>query len=89
MSENQTDAHVENVYPDSEESLCRLHSAGWTVNCTKFESGGGLIWIVSGYNGENQVLTASHSRDRAWYEACLQARSVAMLGRFPIPKYYS
>ena len=86
MSENSTNPRIDDVYPDCEESLLRLHKAGWTVTCTHFQGNDGPIWIVSGYNGENQVLTASPSRDRAWWEACLQARSVGMLGRFPIPK---
>ncbi|MFO0951110.1 MAG: hypothetical protein U0835_08160 [Isosphaeraceae bacterium] len=59
----------------------RLHAAGWTVNCTEFQGVHGPIWIVSGYNGENQVLTAAPSRDEAWWHACIQARSVGMLGR--------
>ena len=89
VQENQTNSHLENVYPDSEESLLRLHKAGWTVTCTIIQTAERPIWIVSGYNGENQVLTASPSRDRAWWEACLQARSVAMLGQFPVPKSFS
>ncbi|MFO0908752.1 MAG: hypothetical protein U0794_10395 [Isosphaeraceae bacterium] len=68
-------------FPSSEESLLRLHGAGWSVVCTAFQSAKGTIWIVSGYNGENQVLTAASCRDEAWWHACIQARSVGMLGR--------
>jgi hypothetical protein len=69
------------TFPEAEESLERLHRAGWSVNCTKFENKLGFVWIVSGYNGENQVLTAASTRDEAWWQASLQARSVGMLAR--------
>ena len=72
---------VSSPFPSAEESLIALHRAGWSVNCTAFESEGRPVWIVSGYNGENQVLTAALTRDEAWWQACLQARSVGMLGR--------
>ncbi len=72
---------VSSSFPDSEESLIALHRAGWSVTCTAFGSERGPVWIVSGYNGENQVLTAALTRDEAWWQACLQARSVGMLGR--------
>jgi hypothetical protein len=68
-------------FPGAEESLFLLHRAGWTVACTAFLGNEGRVWIVSGYNGENQVLTASTDRDEAWWHACIQARSVGMLGR--------
>lgn len=73
------------TYPDAEESLVRLHNAGWAVVCTAFEGAKGAVWIVSGYNGENQVLSAAATRDEAWWHACEQARSVGMLGRTPMP----
>ena len=72
---------VSSPFPSAEESLIALHGAGWSVNCTAYESERGPVWIVSGYNGENQVLTAALTRDEAWWQACLQARSVGMLGR--------
>jgi hypothetical protein len=75
-----TNDEVGRSFPSAEESLTRLHRAGWSVNCTRFLSAHGPIWIVSGYNGENQVLTASATRDEAWWHACIQARSVGMLG---------
>jgi hypothetical protein len=75
------DKDVADLFPCAEESLLRLHRAGWSVNCTEFLSTTGSIWIVSGYNGENQVLTASSTQAEAWWHACLQARSVGMLGR--------
>jgi hypothetical protein len=74
-------AEVGSPFPDAEESLLRMHDAGWSVTCTEFHGKLGPVWIVSGFNGENQVLTAASTRDEAWWQACLQARSVGMLGR--------
>jgi hypothetical protein len=75
-----TNEDVGSPFPSAGESLLRLHRAGWSVVCTRFEGADGPVWIVSGYNGENQVLTAAPTRDEAWWQACLQARSVGMLG---------
>jgi hypothetical protein len=78
---HDTNEHVSDQFPSSEESLLRLHDAGWSVTCTAFQGENGTVWIVSGHNGENQVLTAALTRDEAWWQACIQARSVGMLGR--------
>lgn len=77
----ETDGEVREPFPSAVESLIRLHRAGWEVTCTAFRGEAGRVWIVSGYNGENQVLTSSGDRDEAWWHACLQARAVGMLGR--------
>lgn len=82
---HDTNGQLERAFPCAEESLLRLHRAGWSVSCTVFHGWGGPVWIVSGYNGENQVLTAATTRDEAWWQACLQARSVGMLGRLTPP----
>jgi hypothetical protein len=81
LSQANADEGVDCPFPRAEESLDRLHRAGWSVVATAFVGDRGRVWIVSGYNGENQVLTASADRDEAWWHACLQARSVGMLGR--------
>ena len=78
---HETNEQVGGPFPSAEDSLVRLHGAGWSAVCTAFQGSQGVIWIVSGYNGENQVLTAAPTRDEAWWQACLQARSVGMLGR--------
>jgi hypothetical protein len=83
---NETNAEVRDEFPSAEESLIRLHGAGWSVTCTEFRGEAGPVWIVSGYNGENQVLTAAATRDEAWWMACVQARSVGMLGRLPFQR---
>jgi hypothetical protein len=44
----------------------------------------GPVGIVSRYNGGNQALTAAPTSEEAWWQACLQARSVGMLGRLSI-----
>ncbi len=75
------DDDINACFRAAEESLTRLHRAGWSVTCTEFRNQKGPIWIVSGYNGENQVLTAGTSCDEAWWMACLQARIVGMLAR--------
>ena len=82
-----TDGEVRGPFPSAEESLVRLREAGWEVGCSAFSGEEGRVWIVSGYNGENQVLTASPDRDEAWWQACLQARSVGMLGRRKVRGY--
>lgn len=78
---NDTKKDVTGGFPSAEDSLTRLHRAGWSVTCTEFRNATGPVWIVSGYNGENQVLTAAPARDEAWWMACVQAQSVGMLGR--------
>jgi hypothetical protein len=78
---HDTNEDVGGSFPSAEESLVQLHDAGWSVVCTQFLGLDGTVWIVSGYNGENQVLTAAPDRNEAWFQACLQARSVGMLGR--------
>lgn len=80
MPETNPQIEYDPSFPAAEESLVRLHEAGWNVTCTAFQGSDGAVWIVSGYNGENQVLTASANRDEAWWHACIQARAAGMLG---------
>ena len=84
LKNTDTGGEIRGPFPSAEESLTRLHRAGWSVVCTAFTGAVGRVWIVSGYNGENQVLTAASDRDEAWWQACLQARSVGMLARPPL-----
>jgi hypothetical protein len=38
------------------EALVRLHPAGWSIGDFAFRDGtGGLVWLVSGSNGENLI----------------------------------
>ncbi len=74
--------HSEIRFPDVRESRRRLRRAGWEVGATQVTGPGGPVWIVSGYNGENQLRVAAPRRDEAWWRACEAAQAVGMLG-FP------
>lgn len=75
----------EGRFPNAVDSLKRLHGAGWQIGCTRFKGPEGPVWIVSGYNGENQVCVAAADRDEAWWRACEAAQAVGMLGRPHLP----
>ena len=40
---------------NSDESFSRLHAAGWTVGDVAAHGESGLVWIVSGSNGEYRI----------------------------------
>jgi hypothetical protein len=59
----------------------QLHGAGWSIGDVGFHDGaGGLLWIVSGSNGENLIRAEGSTRAEAWIRAVEQARSLGMLG---------
>jgi hypothetical protein len=63
------------------EYLDRLHRAGWSLGDTAFHAvGGGLVWVVSGRNGENQLRAEGAISAEAWEQAVEQARSLGMSG---------
>jgi hypothetical protein len=62
-------------YPPAEDSLDRMHRAGWSVG----DYGTATLWIVSGRNGENLLYAEGGTRAEAWWRACEQAASVGML----------
>jgi hypothetical protein len=65
-----------------DEALDRLHRAGWSIGDVAFRDGaGGLLWIVSGSNGENLIRAEGATRSEAWIRAVEQARSLGMIGR--------
>ena len=65
----------------SDASLASLHRAGWTIGDAAFGGiGPGLVWLVSGSNGENLIRAQGATRDEAWDRAVEQARSLGMLG---------
>jgi hypothetical protein len=40
-------------FPTPDESLARLHQAGWSVGETAFTTGSGQeVWLVTGTNGD-------------------------------------
>jgi hypothetical protein len=63
------------AYPPVDESLDRLHRAGWSVG----DYGTATLWVVSGGNGENLLYAEGHTRPEAWWRACEQAAAVGML----------
>jgi hypothetical protein len=63
--------------------LDRLHRAGWSIGDAAFQyKDGCVVWLVSGYNGENLIHVESSTRAAAWWAACQQAEAVGMLGRW-------
>jgi hypothetical protein len=59
-----------------------LKRAGWSVGEIAFtDESGGLVWVVSGHNGENLIHAAGATRDEAWRRALEQAGEVGMLAR--------
>jgi hypothetical protein len=43
------------TFPSVDESLDRLHRAGWSLGDTAFGPDHVLVWVVTGTNGENRV----------------------------------
>jgi hypothetical protein len=65
------------------EAVRRFHRSGWSVGDTEFAAeGGGLVWVVSGVNGENRVEGRGATASEAWRSALEQARLMGMLGRW-------
>jgi hypothetical protein len=62
-------------FPTPDESLFRLHCAGWSVGETATASG----WLVSGSNGENRIHALGASQAEAWHRALEQAKAVGMV----------
>jgi hypothetical protein len=52
--------------------------AGWTVGDVAVHGESGLVWIVSGANGENRIEALGVSQDEAWHNAVLQAEAVGV-----------
>ena len=68
--------------PPDIEALDRLHRAGWSIGDVAYHDGaGGLVWLVSGSNGENLIRAEGATRDEAWDQAVEQARALGMLWR--------
>jgi hypothetical protein len=45
-----------------------------------FTGPGGLVWLVTGHNGENLIRVEGPTRAKAWRSAVGQARAVGMRG---------
>ena len=62
------------------DALGQLHRAGWSIGSTAFAGEGrGLVWLVTGLNGENVIRAEGATEAEAWVEAVGQARAVGML----------
>ena len=66
-------------YPCVDEFCDRLRRAGWSIGDTAFGPEHALVWLVTGTNGENTVVSPGRSQAEAWWRACEQARAVGML----------
>jgi hypothetical protein len=53
------------------------------VGETAVHGAAGILWAVSGTNGENAIDARGTSQDEAWWRACEQARAVGMLAPEP------
>ena len=62
-------------HPAVDESLDRLHRAGWNIGHAHF----GKTWAVHGTNGENVFDAAGATLEEAYGRACEHARAVGML----------
>jgi hypothetical protein len=61
--------------------LAALHRAGWNIGDTALlTDSGGLVWVVSGSNGENLIRAEGATPAAACRAACDQARTLGMLG---------
>jgi hypothetical protein len=66
---------------DITEAFDRLKRAGWSIGeAARLSRDGGLVWLVSGRNGENVIRAEGASQAAAWREAVGQARAVGMIG---------
>jgi hypothetical protein len=66
---------------DIAEAFGRLHRAGWSIGSTAFATEAeGVVWVVSGVNGENAIRAEGPTEAAAWRVAVDQARSLGMCG---------
>jgi hypothetical protein len=64
----------------SDDSFAHLHAAAWTVGDVAVHGKSGLVWLVTGANGENRIEARGATQDEAWRNAVLQAEAVGMAG---------
>jgi hypothetical protein len=62
-------------------ALAQLHAAGWSIGETAFVDleRGGIVHVIIGTNGENQIRAEGETAAEAWYRALGQAAEVGML----------
>jgi hypothetical protein len=54
------------TYPNVDQSLDRLHRAGWSVGEIATAAG----WVVTGTNGENALDARGRTQAEAWSNTC-------------------
>ncbi len=67
------------TYPSSDESFARLQRSRWSVGEVAAFTPRGVVWIVTGQNGENLIEARGATQPEAWHRACEQAQAVGML----------
>jgi hypothetical protein len=70
----------------SDNSFARLHDVGWTVGNVAVHGGFGVVWTVTGSNGENRIEARGSTQLEAWHNALLQAAAVGWRASFATPK---
>ncbi len=66
-------------YPSSDHSFARLHQAGCSVGEVAVHTANGIVWLVTGSNGENVIEARGTTQTEAWARAPQQALAVGML----------
>jgi CheY-like chemotaxis protein len=74
------------TYTKSDESFAALPRAGWSVGDVQVMTAAGLVWLVTGANGENVIEARGSTQAEAWDRACQQAESLGMLGEVEGPR---
>jgi hypothetical protein len=65
---------------NSDECFARLHRAVWCVGEVAAHGSKGIVWIVTGTNGEYQIDARGCTQAEAWHQAVQQAEAVGMSG---------
>lgn len=68
-------------FSEVDHAAADLYRAEWSVGSAAFVGPAGLVWIVTGTNGENRLHATGAMAVEAWRAALGQARAVGMLGR--------
>jgi hypothetical protein len=66
-------------HPTVDESLDCLSRAGWSVGHVGALGLHGLVWCLSGTNGENTLEARGSSLAKAYWRTCCLARELGLL----------
>jgi hypothetical protein len=67
------------------EMMARLKRSGWSIGDIAFPATSGLVYVVSGSNGENKIHATGRTCAEAWGRAVEQAAEAGMLADWPRP----